>query len=634
MKIENQQDYSRLYEESINNPEKFWAERASELHWFHPWENVLDDSFEDADVAWFSGGRLNVSHNCIDRHLKAKADKPALIWEADEPGFGKTYTFKELKHEVCRIANVLKSRGVRKGDTVCLYMPMIPELAFSMLACSRIGAIHSVVFAGFSAEALRERVIDCGAKVLITANEGKRGGKVLALKSIVDKALYGTESIETVLVARRTSTPVPMKEGRDLWLDEEMEKERRSCPAEWMSAEDPLFVLYTSGSTGKPKGLMHTQAGYLLYAHLTFKHFFNYQDGDIHFYTADLGWITGHSYVIYGPLSNGATTILFESTPHYPGPARYWQTIDKYNANTFYTSPTAVRSLIKEGDHHLLPYKLSSLKIIGSVGEPINPEAWMWLFDKVGRKNCSVVDTWWQTETEGIMIAPLPGIIPFKAGSATLPFFGVKPLIVDDEGKILTEKNAKVNLCLAQSWPGMARTIFKDHKRYSESYFTQFKGLYFTGDGCFRDADGYYWITGRVDDVINVSGHRIGTAELESSLASNHLVNEAAVVAIPDNIKGSRIYAFVVLKDLKFIPDRDQLLGILKQQVRSDIGSFAAPENLLIVEALPKTRSGKVMRRILKKIAVGDYEEMGNISTLADPSVVDDIIELHKKQTG
>ncbi|MFN5539074.1 MAG: acetate--CoA ligase [Candidatus Melainabacteria bacterium] len=633
--INSFEEYKKLYEYSIKDPISYWAEQSKKLHWFHPWEQVLDNSFSEADVAWFSGGRLNVSNNCIDRHLNSKGDQVAIIWEADNTKDSKSYTYRELKHEVCRIANALKTAGVRKGDRVCLYMPMIPELAFTMLACTRIGAIHSIVFAGFSADSLRDRILDCNASVVVTANEGQRGGKALALKSIVDKALQGISSVHTVFVAKRTEKEVTMKAGRDIWLHEAMARERRSCPSEWMASEDPLFILYTSGSTGKPKGLMHTHAGYLLYALQTFEQIFNYQPGDIHFCAADLGWITGHSYVIYGPLASGATTIMFESTPLYPDAGRYWQVIEKYKANIFYTSPTAIRAIAKEGNEWVEKYDLSSLKSLGSVGEPINPEAWYWLYEQVGKSKCSVMDTWWQTETGGIMISPLPGITEMKPGSATLPFFGIEPCIVDENGQEIkdTQNNNGISgyLCLKNPWPGMARTIYGDHERYVESYFTQYPNLYFTGDGCYRDADGYYWITGRVDDVINVSGHRLGTAEIESSLASNPLVAEAAVVGIPDEIKGMSIFAYIIpSKEGVAMKSEEELSGILKQQVRQDIGSFAIPSNFQIVSGLPKTRSGKIMRRILKKIAVGEYDDLGNITTLADSSVVEELINLRK----
>ncbi|MDJ0625091.1 MAG: acetate--CoA ligase [Candidatus Caenarcaniphilales bacterium] len=625
--ISSLDEYKNLYNFSINHPEEFWAEQAKRLTWFHPWENVLDDDFSEADVAWFSGGKLNVSHNCIDRHLKDKAEKIALIWETDEPGEAKTYTYSQLKHEVCRIANVLKASGVKKGDCVCLYMPMMPELVFSMLACARIGAIHSVVFAGFSAESLRDRIIDCGCKVIVTANESKRGGRCYPLKNIVDKAIQGLTLVEKVFVAKRTLTEIEMQPGRDLWLHEEVQKERRSCPAEWMSSEDPLFILYTSGSTGKPKGLMHTQAGYLLYASMTFEYVFNYHPKDIYFCAADIGWITGHTYLVYGPLSVGATTVLFESTPLYPDPGRYWEVIEKHKVNIFYTSPTAIRAVARFGKDYPAKYDLSSLRVLGSVGEPINPEAWKWFYETIGRGECTLVDTWWQTETGGIMITPLPGVTDMKPGSATLPFFGVNPCLVDDNGLELTENNTNGNLCIKKPWPGMARSIYGDHQRYVETYFTQYPGLYFTGDGCKRDEDGFYWISGRIDDVINVSGHRLGTAEIESSLTSNPLVAEAAVIGIPHQIKGMGICAFIVPSVEASSFSVDEISGTIKQQLRNDIGAFALPDQLQIVKGLPKTRSGKIMRRILRQIAIGEHEDLGNLSTLAEPNVVDDLIK-------
>ncbi|HEY9885942.1 MAG TPA: acetate--CoA ligase [Vampirovibrionales bacterium] len=631
LEVNNLAEYKKLYEFSINNPSEFWALQSQKLDWFHPWQNVIDDYFEEAaDVAWFSGGRLNVSHNCLDRHLKDKGETTAIIWEADEPGEGRKYTYKELKHEVCRVANALKTKGVQKGDPVCLYMPMIPELVFAMLACARIGAVHSVVFAGFSAESLRDRIVDCNAKVVFTANEGKRGGKVIPLKETVDKAIQGISNVHTVFVAKRTAKEVYMQAGRDIWLAEAIEKERRSCPSEWMASEDPLFVLYTSGSTGKPKGLLHTQAGYLLYAQLTFEQIFNYKPGDIHFCAADIGWITGHSYVVYGPLSAGATTVLFESTPFYPNIERYWEVIEKHKANIFYTSPTAIRAVAKYGTDAVDKHNLSSLHTLGSVGEPINPEAWKWFYEVVGDSKCTLVDTWWQTETGGIMISPIPGIIEGKPGSATLPFYGVKPVLVNEEGKELEGNNQSGHLCIKQAWPGMARSIYGDHSRYIDTYFSQYPGLYFTGDGCRRDEEGHYWISGRVDDVINVSGHRLGTAELESSLASNQLVSEAAVVGIPHEIKGSSVYAYIVLSSEAGSLKEIEIAGSLKQQLRNDIGAFALPEKFQIVNALPKTRSGKVMRRILRKIAIAEYEDLGNISTLAEPSVVESLIQGHK----
>jgi acetyl-CoA synthetase len=592
---------------------------------------VLEAEFHDGEVTWFQGGMLNVAFNCLDRHLPEKAEDTAIIWEADEPSESRHITYRELKWEAARLGNVLKNLGVRKGDRVIIYLPMIPELAYAMLACARIGAVHSVVFAGFSATSLRDRVLDCGATVVITANEGRRGGKAIPLKAIVDDAVTGIDSVKSVLVAKRTATEVPMHFGRDIWLEEAMLNERGTCPCEWMSAEDPLFILYTSGSTGKPKGLLHTQAGYLLYASLTHKIVFDYHPGDIYACVADVGWITGHSYIIYGPLCNGATTLMFESTPLYPNPGRYWDLVERHRVNSFYTSPTAIRSLAREGNEWVKKYDRSSLRILGTVGEPINPEAWKWYFDVVGEGKCPVVDTWWQTETGGIMVTPLPGVTALKPGSATLPFFGVSLSVTDENGNCMQGNGIAGHLCIERPWPGMARTIHGDHKRFREMYFVQYKGKYFTGDGCRRDEDGYYWITGRVDDVINVAGHRLGTAEIESSLAGNHLVAEAAVVGIPHEIKGTAIFAFIVPQKEAERMTREELMGALKEHVRHDISPIASPEQVLSVPALPKTRSGKIMRRILSKIAVGNYTELGNVTTLQDPAVVEQIIAEHKK---
>jgi acetyl-CoA synthetase len=624
-------EYKRLYERSIREPEQFWAEQARSLYWYHPWTKVLEAEFHDGEVTWFQGAMLNVAFNCLDRHLPEKAEDIAIIWEADDPGESRQITYRELKWEAARLGNVLKNLGVRKGDRVIIYLPMIPELAYAMLACARIGAVHSVVFAGFSATALRDRILDSGATVVITANEARRGGKAIPLKAIVDDAVAGVESVESVLVARRTPKDVPMRYGRDIWLDEAMLCERGTCPCEWMSAEDPLFILYTSGSTGKPKGLLHTQGGYLLYASLTHKIVFDYHPGDIYACVADVGWITGHSYIIYGPLCNGATTVMFESTPVYPDPGRYWDIVERYRVNSFYTSPTAIRSLAREGKEWVKKYDRSSLRILGTVGEPINPEAWKWYFDVVGEKRCPVVDTWWQTETGGIMITPLPGVTELKPGSASLPFFGVSLCVADEDGNCQEGNGVTGHLCIDRPWPGMARTINHDHKRFRDTYFAHYKGRYFTGDGCRRDEDGYYWITGRVDDVINVAGHRLGTAEIENSLVGNHLVAEAAVVGVPHEIKGTAIFAFVVLHKEANELTAEEITGALKEQVRSDISPIAVPENVLAVPALPKTRSGKIMRRILGKIAIGQYTDLGNVTTLQDPAVVDQVIEEHKR---
>ncbi len=629
--IRDYEEYKRLYERSINEPEQFWAEQAKSLYWYHPWTKVLEAEFHDGEVTWFQGAMINVAFNCLDRHLPEKAEDTAIIWEADEPAASRSITYRELKWEAARLGNVLKNLRIRKGDRVIIYLPMIPELAYAMLACARIGAVHSVVFAGFFANALRDRILDSRATVVITANEGIRGGKKIPLKEIVDEAIAGVDCVKNVLVAKRTEKEVPMRHGRDIWLDDAMANERGTCPCEWMSAEDPLFILYTSGSTGKPKGLMHTQAGYLLYASLTHRIVFDYHPGDIYCCVADAGWITGHSYVIYGPLCNGATTVMFESTPVYPDPGRYWEMVQRHRITSFYTAPTAIRSLAREGNTWVKKFDRSSLRILGTVGEPINPDAWKWYYDVVGEGRCPVLDTWWQTETGGMMITPLPGVTDLKPGSATLPFFGISPCVANEEGQCIEGNGVSGHLCIERPWPGMARTIHGDHKRFRETYFVQYKGRYFTGDGCRRDEDGYYWITGRVDDVINVAGHRLGTAEIESSLVSNYLVSEAAVVGIPHEIKGTAIFAFVVPSVEAEGISREELTGSLKEHVRTDISPIAAPEIVLSVPGLPKTRSGKIMRRILRKIAEGEYEDLGNLATLLDPSVVDQIIEAHKK---
>jgi acetyl-CoA synthetase len=631
--VKGMEEYQRLYRLSLDNPEWFWGEQAKTLDWFHPWQTVFDADYKEVDFAWFSGGRLNVSFNCIDRHLAERGDQTAIIWAQDEPGVYTHITYRELKHHVCRVANALLHHGVKKGDRVCLYLTMMPELVYTMLACARIGAVHSVVFGGFSAEALRDRIVDAKCRVVVTANEGLRGGKRVPLKKTVDKAIEGMSLVETVLVAKRTDGEVSMQTGRDLWLDEECAKQRSTATNAWMGAEDPLFILYTSGSTGKPKGLLHTTGGYLTYAAYTHKLVFDYHPGDIYFCAADVGWITGHSYIVYGPLANGATTVIFESTPLYPDPGRYWRIIDDLGVNIFYTAPTALRALAQAGDEHVKRYKRDSLRLLGSVGEPINPEVWRWYHDVVGNGRCAVVDTWWQTETGGILITPLPGVTPTKPGSATLPFFGVKPVVVDPStGEVMEGNDVSGALCLGTPWPGQARSVYGDHQRFKATYFSQYPGYYFTGDGCRRDEDGYYWITGRIDDVINVSGHRIGTAEIESALVAHDSVAEAAVVGYPHAIKGQGIYCYVLLNHGFEKEDRGQLIGALKEQVRQAIGAFAAPDIIHVAAGLPKTRSGKIMRRILRKIAASEYDGMGDISTLAEPEVVSRLIEEHRSQ--
>jgi len=629
--IHSMAEYERLYRLSLDNPEWFWGEQAKALTWYHPWQSVFDADYQEVDFAWYGGGRLNASFNCIDRHLAERGDQDAIIWAKDEPGEYQHITYRELKHQVCRVANVLLHHGVKKGDRVCLYMTMIPELVYTMLACARIGAVHSVVFGGFSAESLRDRIVDARCKVVVTANEGLRGGKRVPLKKTVDRAIEGMSMVETVLVARRTDGEVTMQPGRDHWLDVECQSQRSTCTNEWMGAEDPLFILYTSGSTGKPKGLLHTTGGYLTYAAFTHKLVFDYHPGDIYFCAADIGWVTGHSYIVYGPLANGATSVIFESTPLYPDAGRYWQIVDDLKVNIFYTAPTALRALAQAGDEPVKRYSRKSLRVLGSVGEPINPEVWRWYHDVIGDGRCAVVDTWWQTETGGILITPLPGVTPTKPGSATLPFFGVKPVVVDPEkGTVIEGNGVSGALCLGTPWPGQARTVQGDHKRFKDTYFTQYPGYYFTGDGVKRDEDGYYWITGRIDDVINVSGHRIGTAEVESALVAHEAVAEAAVVGYPHALKGQGIYCYVLINSGYSNGGREQLVGALKEQVRQAIGAFAAPDVIHIAPGLPKTRSGKIMRRILRKIAAGEYDGMGDISTLAEPEVVEKLIAEHQ----
>ncbi len=619
-------EYEALYARSLADPVGYWREQAAILDWFVPPAAIVESDFQAVDFSWFAGGQLNVAWNCLDRHLERRADKAAIVWVGDEPGDYSTLTYRDLARRVGKLANVLVANGVGRGDRVAIYLPMIPELAVTMLACARIGAVHSVVFAGFSAEALRGRILDAGARLVVTANEGLRGGKRIPLKKTVDEAIAGAPGVERVLVARRTAAEVPMTPGRDRWLAEEMERQRPYCPPEWMDAEAPLFTLYTSGSTGQPKGVLHTTGGYLVYAALSHRLVFDVHEDDIFFCAADIGWITGHSYIVYGPLANGATTVMFESIPLYPDPSRYWKVIDDLGVTIFYTAPTALRALIREGDSWLESSSRQTLRILGTVGEPINPEVWNWYHDVVGKGRCAVVDTWWQTETGGILITPLPGVTPTKPGSATLPFFGVDPVLVDEEGRELVGNGVSGNLCLRRSWPGQARTIYGDHARFKETYFSRFPGLYFTGDGCRRDEDGYYWITGRVDDVLNVSGHRLGTAEVESALVAHPAVAEAAVVGYPHEIKGTGICAFVLVNAAAERSDRDELVGALKEQVRRVIGPIATPDRIVVAPGLPKTRSGKIMRRILRKIACGQIDDLGDVSTLADPAVVEKLV--------
>ena len=624
--------YQEMYIRSVENPEAFWEEQARDrLLWQKEFTKVKNVSYSHPDVSikWFEDGVLNVSENCVDRHLEKKSEEVAILWEGDEPGVSKKITYRELYENVCRFGNVLKDRGIKKGDRVILYMPMVPEAAYAMLACARVGAIHSVVFAGFSPEALASRIIDCGAKAVITANEAPRGGKQTPLKKNVDEALDIAGDIIS-LVLRRTSAEVSMKEGRDFWLNDLMDEASTVCPPEAMNAEDPLFILYTSGSTGKPKGVLHSTAGYILYASMTHKFVFDYNDGDIYWCTADVGWVTGHSYIVYGPLANGATTLMFEGVPTYPDASRFWQICEKYKVNQFYTAPTAIRALMGLGDEFVNKNDLSSIRILGTVGEPINPEAWEWYNRVVGKSNCPIVDTWWQTETGGILITPLPGATTTKPGSATLPFFGIQPVVLDpSSGEEISDVECEGVLAIKDSWPGQMRTVFGDHDRFVSTYFNDYKGYYFTGDGCRRDKDGYYWITGRVDDVLNVSGHRMGTAEIESALVAHPKVNESAVVGFPHPIKGQGIYAYVSLMSGE--KSSDELLKELQNWVRKEIGPIAKPDIIQFSPGLPKTRSGKIMRRILRKIAEDDFSNLGDTSTLAEPAVVDDLISNRKK---
>lgn len=621
----NQDKYKKLYEESIKDPEKFWGLQAEKLDWIKKFTKVKNTSFQkDLHIKWFEDGKLNVSSNCIDRHLATRGDQTALIWEGDDPNNSEKITYNQLYKEVCRFANSLKKLGVKKGDRVIIYMPMIPKAAYAMLACARIGAVHSVVFGGFSPEALRGRIDDCGAKIVITSDEGLRGGKIIPLKSNVDNAYKLGAKFEKTLVVRHTGNKIAWQDGRDIWYHDLSQDISEECEPEIMGAEDPLFILYTSGSTGKPKGVLHSQAGYLLFTALTHHLVFDYHEGEIYWCTADIGWVTGHSYIIYGPLANGATSLMFEGVPNYPDYSRFWQVIDKHKVNIFYTAPTAIRALMREGDKYVNTTSRKSLRILGSVGEPINPEAWQWYYEIVGNKSCPIVDTWWQTETGGHLITPLPGATALKPGSATLPFFGIKPEIIDEKGNVLTGE-ASGALCISDSWPGQMRSIYGDHDRFFDTYFSQYEGKYFTGDGARRDKDGYYWITGRVDDVLNVSGHRLGTAEIESALVSNNKVAEAAIVGYPHDIKGQGIYAFVTLKT--GIEATSELKIELNKWVKKEIGAIATPDLIQFAPSLPKTRSGKIMRRILRKIAENNYSDLGDINTLTNPDSVFEIIE-------
>jgi acetyl-CoA synthetase len=620
----NEEAYRTLYDRSMSDPEGFWAEQADDfVTWAKRWDKVLEWDYHKAHIRWYEGGKLNASYNCLDRHLKDRGNQTAIIWESDDPARDRKITYRELHQEVSKLANVLKARGVNRGDRVSIYLPMIPEAVAAMLACARIGAVHSVVFGGFSPEALKDRILDSDCRVLITADEGARGGRHVALKANADKALLSCPNVHTVLVVRHTGGDVAWREGRDVWYHEMMQHASADCPIEEMDAEDPLFILYTSGSTGKPKGVLHTTGGYLVFAAMTHRYVFDYHDGEVYWCTADVGWVTGHTYIVYGPLANGATTLVFEGVPTYPDGSRFWQVVDKHAVNIFYTAPTAIRALMRLGDEPVQQTSRKSLRLLGSVGEPINPEAWEWYHRVVGDHRCPIVDTWWQTETGGILITPLPGATRLKPGSATRPFFGIKPALVDNEGRLL-EGPASGNLVITYPWPGQMRTVYGDHQRFVDTYFRTYPGMYFTGDGARRDEDGYYWITGRVDDVINVSGHRLGTAEVESALVLHESVAEAAVVGYPHDIKGQGIYAYVTL--MEGIEPSEELRHELISLVRSEIGPIATPDVIQWAPGLPKTRSGKIMRRILRKIAANEVDNLGDTSTLADPSVVDHLV--------
>ncbi|MBV9569646.1 MAG: acetate--CoA ligase [Alphaproteobacteria bacterium] len=619
--------YEKMYAHSVRDPDGFWRKEAQRIDWVKPFKTIRSVSWnpDNLFIRWFEDGTLNVAANCIDRHLPRRAKQTAIIWEPDDPEREPLrITYEYLHEEVCRFANVLRAHGVKRGDRVTIYLPMIPEVAYCMLACARIGAVHSVIFAGFSPDSIAGRIQDCQSTIVVTADEGVRGGKLIPLKANVDQALAKCAGVNTVIVVRRTSAGVPMQSGRDHWYDEESLKVSAECPAEEMGAEDPLFILYTSGSTGKPKGVLHTSGGYLMYVAMTHQYVFDYHDGDIYWCTADVGWVTGHSYILYGPLANGATTLMFEGVPNFPTTSRFWEVIDRHNVNIFYTAPTAIRALMREGEEPVKKTSRASLRLLGSVGEPINPEAWLWYYRVVGDGRCPVVDTWWQTETGGILISPLPGATDLKPGSAAKPLFGIRPQIVDADGNVV-EGAASGNLVLLDSWPGQMRTVYGDHQRFIDTYFKTYRGKYFTGDGCRRDEDGYWWITGRVDDVINVSGHRLGTAEVESALVANHKVAEAAVVGFPHDIKGQGIYAFVTLKAGE--EPSDALANELKSWVATQISPIAKPDVIQFAQGLPKTRSGKIMRRILRKIGEGDISNLGDITTLADPAVVDDLVK-------
>ncbi len=621
----NKSQYETLYKQSIESPDSFWAEQAEAfLSWQQPWHTVREFDFHKGEARWFDGATLNVTESCIDRHLEERADQTAIIWEGDDPKDDKHITYRELHEHVCRLANGLKARGVQKGDRVCIYMPMIPEAAYAMLACARIGAVHSVVFGGFSPEALKDRILDSDCRVVITADEGVRGGKTVPLKANADKALEACPNVSSVLVVRRTGAELAWHEARDVWYHELTDAQSSECPAEPMQSEDPLFILYTSGSTGKPKGVLHTTAGYLLQAAMTHKYVFDYHEGEVYWCTADVGWVTGHSYIVYGPLANGATTLMFEGVPTYPTPARCWEICDKHQVNSFYTAPTAIRALMGQGDKWVTNSQRDTLRILGTVGEPINPEAWQWYYKVVGESRCPIMDTWWQTETGAHMLTPLPGAIDLKPGSATLPFFGVEPVLLDADGKVV-EGEGSGALCIKSSWPSQIRSVYGDHQRLIDTYFSTYPGYYFSGDGARRDADGYYWITGRMDDVLNVSGHRMGTAEVESALVLHPKVAEAAVVGFPHDVKGQGIYAYVMLMEGE---EADEALsGELVNLCKQEIGPIAKPDLLHFAPNLPKTRSGKIMRRILRKIAANELDNLGDTSTLADPGIVDILIE-------